>query len=75
MFGAATFDIINKKDISQRSFKKGEFKGTPILTKSITTQIVDGHYSGTVYGFPFGESRNVELQIYDDGRYNLYGRT
>lgn len=45
--------------------------GTPILTKSITTQIVDGHYSGTMYGFPFGESRNVELQIYDDGRHNL----
>ena len=47
------------------------YYGTPVLTISITGQIVDGHYSGTVYGFPFGESRNVELQVHEDGSYDL----
>ena len=42
-----------------------------MLTKNITGQIVDGHYAATVYGFPFGQSRYVELQIYDDGSYDL----
>ena len=45
--------------------------GVPVLTKNITGQIVDGHYAATVYGFPFGQSRYVELQIYDDGSYDL----
>lgn len=45
--------------------------GVPVLTKNITGQIVDGHYAATVYGFPFGQSRYVELQVYDDGSYDL----
>ena len=45
--------------------------GVPVLTKNITGQIVDGHYAATVYGFPFGQSRYVELQIHDDGSYDL----
>ena len=45
--------------------------GIPVLTKDITGQIVDGHYAATVYGFPFGQSRYVELQVYDDGSYDL----
>ena len=45
--------------------------GVPVLTKNITGQIVDGHYAATVYGFPFGQSRYVELQIYEDGSYDL----
>jgi len=45
--------------------------GIPVLTKNITGQIVDGHYAATVYGFPFGQSRYVELQVYDDGSYDL----
>ena len=45
--------------------------GVPVLTKNITGQIVDGHYAATVYGFPFGQSRYVELQIHEDGSYDL----
>ena len=45
--------------------------GVPVLTKNITGQIVDGHYAATVYGFPFGQSRYVELQVHDDGSYDL----
>ncbi len=45
--------------------------GVPVLTKNITGQIVDGHYADTVYGFPFGQSRYVELQVYADGSYDL----
>ena len=45
--------------------------GVPVLTKNITGQIVDGHYAATVYGFPFGQSRYVELQVYEDGSYDL----
>ena len=45
--------------------------GIPVLTKNITGQITDGHYAATVYGFPFGQSRYVELQVYDDGSYDL----
>ena len=45
--------------------------GVPVLTKNITGQIVDGHYAATVYGFPFGQSRYVELTVYDDGSYDL----
>ena len=45
--------------------------GVPVLTKNITGQITDGHYAATVYGFPFGQSRYVELQVYADGSYDL----
>ena len=45
--------------------------GIPVLTKNITGQITDGHYAATVYGFPFGQSRYVELQVYADGSYDL----
>ena len=45
--------------------------GVPVLTKNITGQIVDGHYAATVYGFPFGQSRYVELKVYEDGSYDL----
>ena len=45
--------------------------GVPVLTKNITGQIVDGHYAATVYGFPFGQSRYVELQVHADGSYDL----
>lgn len=48
-----------------------ELHGVPVLTKNITGQITDGHYAATVYGFPFGQSRYVELQVYDDGSYDL----
>ena len=47
------------------------YHGIPVLTKNITGQIVDGHYAATVYGFPFGQSRYVELQVYADGSYDL----
>ena len=45
--------------------------GIPVLVKDITGQIIDGCYSATVYGFPFGQSRYVELQVHDDGSYDL----
>lgn len=45
--------------------------GVPVLTKNITGQIVDGRYAATVYGFPFGQSRYVELQVHADGSYDL----
>ena len=47
------------------------YHGIPVLTKNITGQIADGHYAATVYGFPFGQSRYVELQVYADGSYDL----
>ena len=45
--------------------------GIPVLVKDITGQIIDGCYSATVNGFPFGQSRYVELQVHDDGSYDL----
>ena len=45
--------------------------GIPVLTKNITGQIIDGCYSATVSGFPFGGWRYVQLQVYEDGSYDL----
>ena len=45
--------------------------GIPVLTKNITGQIIDGCYSATVNGFPFGGWRYVELQVHEDGSYDL----
>ena len=45
--------------------------GVPVLTKNITGQIIDGCYSATVNGFPFGGWRYVELQVHEDGSYDL----
>ena len=45
--------------------------GIPVLTKDITGQIIDGCYSATVNGFPFGGWRYVQLQIHEDGSYDL----
>ena len=45
--------------------------GVPVMTKNITGQIVDGFYAGTFSGLPFGQTVYVELQVYEDGSYDL----
>ena len=45
--------------------------GVPVATVNITGQIVNGHYEGTVPA-PFGQSLYVELQVHEDGSYDLY---
>ena len=44
--------------------------GVPVVTVNITGQILDGHYEGTVT-IPFAQSFYVELQVHDDGTYDL----
>ena len=45
--------------------------GIPVVTENITGKIVGGHFSGSISGFPFGQSVYVELQVYPDGSYDL----
>ncbi len=47
------------------------FYGVPVYVKNITGQIVDGYYSTTVTGLPFGAPCHVELHVYEDGSYDL----
>ena len=47
------------------------FYGVPVYVKNITGQIVDGYYSTTVTGLPFGAPCHVELHVYADGSYDL----
>ena len=44
--------------------------GVPVVTVNITGQIINGHYEGTV-SIPFAQSFYVELQVHDDGTYDL----
>ena len=45
--------------------------GMPVVTQDITGRITNGRFTGSISGFPFGQACYVELQIYEDGSYDL----
>lgn len=73
-FGGAAFSYTGSyhhTDTGDYLVFRSPVLGIPVVTVNITGQIIDGHYAGTVSGFPFGESCYVELQVYDNGTYSL----
>lgn len=50
---------------------RSAFPGMPDVTQDITGLITDGRFTGSISGFPFGQACYVELQIYEDGSYDL----